>query len=61
MRIMLYLSYFAVTEALKVINPEAQNEPYFTSESGRYKFVTGNSIQLPCDVAHAGIFFNLKV
>ncbi|GAB0088395.1 Immunoglobulin [Sergentomyia squamirostris] len=44
---------FAVNEALKIINPDAPTEPSFISESGKYKFVTGNTILLPCDVSHA--------
>ncbi|XP_059612214.1 neural cell adhesion molecule 2-like [Phlebotomus argentipes] len=46
-------SFTPVNEALKVINPEAQTEPSFVSESGKYKFVTGNTILLPCDVEQA--------
>lgn len=51
-----FFFFFSISDptACQLINPEIQIEPMFITQSEKFRFVAGEDILLPCDVAESG-------
>ena len=56
---LLSFSFFS-SAGKEIISHKDRDEPRFMTESGKYQFVAGSSILLPCEVSHPGGCIHFK-